>query len=307
MALDYDSVNAITHKYIVPKVADAIFDSNPLLKRAKEKFQMTVDGGERIVQPLNYAQITASGWYNGYDTLDTSANELLTGAAYTWKQAYAAMTISRREELQNSGKAAVVRLLQQKAKIAEKTLSDKLGTGLYNAGTTTNAIVGLSAIVNTSSTIGGISQSSYSWWTAGSYDSSTTTLSLYGMQTVDNACTIDNESPTVVMVTRAILNYYYALLQPQQRFTDSGTANAGFSNLLFQGKPVIADSHCTAASVYFLNENFLHFYVHPEENFRLEPYTKPTNQNAMVAKIFWQGAFGSSNNRMHGRMTAITA
>ena len=44
------------------------------------------------------------------------------------------------------------------------------------------------------------------------------------MQTMDNALTVGNESPSVILATRATYNYYYALLQPQQRFVDTETA-----------------------------------------------------------------------------------
>lgn len=307
MALDYNQVTAITHKYIVPRVADNIFDSNPLMKRAQSRFYERVDGGTSILQPLGYAAVSASGWYDGYDTMSTTDNDVITGAVYQWKQIYGNITISGKEEKQNTGRAAVVKLLKQKSMIAEKTVRDSMGTGLYNAGTTTNAIVGLQAIVNTTSTVGGISQSSYSWWQAGSVDSTTTTLTLYAMQTVDNACSIDADTPSVVMTTRTGYNLYYALLQPQQRFMDTETAKAGFTSLMFNGKPVIPDSHCPSLNFIFLNEKYIHLYYHPERNFSLEPFQKPVNQDAMTAKILWMGSFGSSNNRLHGRLSAIAA
>ncbi len=47
MALTYDQVNAITAKKFIPKLYDNIFDSNPLLQRAKKTSYQKVDGGER--------------------------------------------------------------------------------------------------------------------------------------------------------------------------------------------------------------------------------------------------------------------
>jgi len=183
---------------------------------------------------------------------------------------------------------------------------DTMGTALYNDGTTTNALVGLRAIVGTSSTVGGISQSSYSWWN-GQVDSSSTTLSMSALQTIINLCSIDSDGPTVAMATRANYNRFYALLQPQQRFMDAETAKAGFSSLMINGIPFIADSHAPANHVFFLNENYLHLFVHKDENMRLEPFAKPLNQNVRSAKIFWMGALGSSNNRLHGKLSALTS
>lgn len=306
MALTYDQISSITEKKFLPKLVDNIFDSNPLLKRAKEKFYEKVDGGERIIVPLNYAQTTATGWYSGADTLSVTASEEISGCEYLWKQLYANIIISGVDERKNSGDAQILNLVKQKVMIAEKTMADQLGTGLYSSGTNAKSIVGLGSILSTSNTVGGISQSSYSWWQA-QVDSTTTTLSLSAMQTLFNLCSIDNDSPTIIPTTRTVYNLYYGLLQPQQRFVDKSSASAGFATLMFNGTPVIVDSHATAAALYMLNEKYLHLFVHKDCDFAFEPFQKPVNQDVKLAKILWMGAFGSSNNRMHGLLSAITA
>ncbi len=306
MPLTYDQISGITQKKFIPKLADNIFDSNPLLQRAKKKFYEKIDGGERIVVPLNYAQVTSSGWYSGSETLQTTDNEIITAAEYTWKQLYANISINRIDELKNSGDSQIISLVKNKVKVAEKTMEDKLGTGLYSNGSDSKSIVGLRDIVATDQTVGGISQSSYSWWQA-QVDSSTTTLTIAAMQSRDNACTVNSDAPSVIVTTRSLYNSYYALLQPQQRFMDSETAKGGFSSLMFNGKPVIADSYCPASHMFFLNEGYLHLFVHKDEDMRFEPFQKPVNQNVKVAKVYWAGALGSSNNRLHGALTAVTS
>lgn len=306
MALTYDQVTAITRKKFIPKMYDNIFDSNPLLQRAKKNgWYEKVDGGERMVVPLMYAQTTASGWYTGTETLDVSDNQNISAAEYTWKQLYANITIRRDEELKNSGDSQILSLVKNKVKIAEKTMRDLLGTGLYSSGSDAKSIVGLGSIISTSSTVGGISQSSNSWWQA-NVDSTTTALSITAMQTQHTVASVDSERPTVGVTTRTIYDLYYGLLQPQQRFADADTAKGGFQTLMFNGIPIISDSHCTASALYFLNENNLHLYVHKDEDMRLEPFQKPVNQNIKLAKVYWFGAFGSSNNSRHAGLTAIT-
>lgn len=306
MALTWDQISGITEKKFIKKMADNIFDSNPLLKRLKEKSYEKVDGGTSIMVPLNYAQNSASGWYTGSDTLSTTDNETITAAEYAWKQIYGNISITRKDELMNSGDAQKISLVKSKVQIAEKTMMDQMGTAIYNDGTTLNALVGLRAIVGTSSTVGGISQTTYSWW-AGQVDSTTTALTIGALQTMYNSATIDSDAPTVIMATRANYNRFYGLLQPQQRFQDSGTAKAGFSSLMFNGSPFIADSHCPANHVFMLNEKYLHLFAHKDEDMRFEPFQKPINQNVKVGKTYWMGAFGSSNNRLHAKLSALTA
>lgn len=306
MALTWDQISGITEKKFLPLMYDNIFDSNPLLKRLKEKSYEKVDGGTSIMIPLNYAQSTASGWFTGADSLSTADNESITAAEYFWKQLYAAVTITRIDELKNSGDAAKISLVKSKMQIAQKTMADLLGTAVYNAGTTLNAPIGLRAIVAIASTIGGIDQSTNSWWQS-TVDSTTATFSIPALQTVFNAISVDSDIPSVIMATRANYNRFYATLQPQQRFMDSDTAKAGFSSLMFNGSPFIADSHCPANHIFLLNEKNLKLFVHKDEDMRLEPFAKPIGQSIKVAKVFWAGGLASSNNRLHGKMSAVAA
>jgi hypothetical protein len=307
MAVSVDQLTAITQRYIAPKIYDNIFDSNPLLKRMLASGQYkSVSGGTSIDLPLNYAQTTANGWYSGADSLDTSENEQLTVARYDWKSLFAGITITEEDELKNGGSAGVLKLLASKAQIAEKTIKDALGTGLYSDGTTAKSIIGLRDIVATDQTVGGIAQATNSWW-SGICDTTTSTLTIAAMNTVFENASIDSEKPTVAVGTRTNYTRYYNLLQPQQRFTDSETAKGGFVNLMFNSVPFISDSHCPSQHLFFLNEKHLWLCYHPERNFSTEPFQKPLNAQVKVSRILWMGAFGSSNNRLHGKMSGLTA
>lgn len=306
MALTYDQISGITQRKFIPKLYDNIFNSNPLLQRHRKRSYELVDGGISIMVPLNYAVPTASGWYFGADTLNVNDNDQITAAEYSWKALYTNITILRTDELKNAGDEQMVSLVKSKVKIAEKQMEDQLGTGIFSNATNAKSIIGLQQIVATGNTIGGISQTTNSWWQAGSVDSTTTALSLSAMQTVWNLCTIGSWSPSVAITTRSIFNSYYALLQPQQRFQDTSSAEGGFQSLLFNGLPVLPDSHCPSSNLFFLNEDYIHLWAHKEEDMRFEPFSKPINQNVKVAKIYWMGAYGTSNTRLQGALTAIT-
>ncbi len=308
MALTYDQLTAVTQRKYIPKLVDNIFDSDPLLKRAKEKGWYTpIDGGTSIFQPLMYAQITAAGSYAPSATLDTQDNDTFTSAEYAWKFYYANITILGADDHKNMGDAQVLDFVKNKVMAAEMTLKDKIGDGLYSDGSTATAIGGLRLVVDTGNTVGGIDQSTYSWWQASTEDSTTTTLSISALQTAYNAASINGKTPTVVLATRANYNRYYALLQPQQRFVDQETAKAGFSNLMFNGTPYIVGSKVPANHIFMLNEEFLNLYYHPKRNFAFDPFIKSTSQDLRIGKIFWMGNLGSSNNRMHGKLTAVAA
>lgn len=305
MALTYDQISGITQKKFIPKLYDNVFNSNPLLQRHRKKSYQLIDGGTSIMIPLNYAAPTATGWYFGADTLNVNDNDQVTSAEYQWKQAYTNITILRSDELKNAGDEQMLSIVKAKVKIAEKNMEDQLGTGIFSNGTNAKSIIGLQQIVATGNTIGGISQTTNTWWQA-QVDSTTTTTSLSALQTQWNLATIGSWSPTVGITTRALFNAYYALLQPQQRFQDTSSAEGGFQSLMFNGIPILPDSHCPSSNFFFLNEEYLHLFAHKEEDMRFEPFAKPVNQNVKIAKIYWMGAYGTSNARLHAVLSALT-
>jgi hypothetical protein len=303
MALTYDQINAITEKKFIPKMVDNIFKSTPLMARLEKKIKK-LDGGTKVLQPLNYAQASSGGWYSGADTLNNADNEVITSAEFDWAQIYQSISITRRDELKNSGDAAKINFVKSKVQIAEKSIKDTVAAAIYNAGSDAKAILGLRTFVDTDATYGGISQVNYSWWQS-NVDSTSTTLTIPTLQSSWGSASINGESPSVITATQANYDRFYGLLQPQQRFTDESTAKAGFTSLMFNGVPFIADSKCPTGHVFMLNESYLELYVHKDENFRFEAFASPLNQNVKVAHIFAMMVLASSNNRMHAGLTAI--
>lgn len=305
---NYNELSAITLQYYIPKMIDNIFSSNVLLKRLKDgKSAKTYEGGTKIVQPILYAKTTAAGSFRGTQTLDVTSNDQFTAAEFEMKQKYANITISREDELKNSGsKTQILDFVAAKVQIAEKTLSDLLGDGLYSSGTDSDEVVGLRVMVTgTGTTYGGISKTTYSWWRS-QVDSTTTTLTIPAMTSLFGDCTVGNDKPTLAITTQDQQDIYHGLLQPQERYIDEKMADAGFVNLAFRGIPIVADNKCPTGYFYFLNEKYISFMTHKEENFRFESFIKPVNQAAASAKIYWAGNLVGSNCRMQGVFTALT-
>ena len=282
MALTYNQITAITRNKFIPKLFDNIFLGNPLLRKLKSSSMRSMDGGEKILIPLEYAELSASDWYSGADTLDTTDNETFTAAEVAWKQLHASISISRLDELKNAGDSQVVDFVKSKVKNAEKKMAKQLSTGVYSDGSDADSIVGLRKWVNADETVGGINQSTNSWWQA-QEDTSTTTLSISALQTQYNAASEDNEQPSYGVATKANYNRYYALLQPQQRFTSSEEGKAGFTSLMFIGIPIVSDTNCPANYLFLLNLNHLHFMVHKQENMRFSAFESPIEVGRLAA------------------------
>ena len=114
-------------------------------------------------------------------------------------------------------------------------------------------------------------------------------------------CTIDNDSPDLIVTSQVLMDAYETSLMSNKRFEGSADlADAGFQTLRFKGATVVVDSHVPAGQMYFLNTKYLDFKVHSKRNFAFEDFQKPVNQDARVAKIFWMGQLTCTNPRMQG-------
>jgi len=307
MPLSLNQINAITQKKFLPKLYDNIFDSNVLLSEMKKgNGYRKIDGGERIVVPLEYAQTSAAGTYSGTDVLSTTDSEVFTGAEFVWKQYYANISIAGIDKLKNSGESQVIDFVKAKVKNAERTLAQQLGDGLYSSGSDAKALVGLRVAASTSNTVGGISQTDYSWWRP-QLNTTTTTMSLPALKTGYESAVVDNEKPTIITSSRALHSIYWGLLQPQQRFVDKDRANAGFDNILFQGTPWFADSKAPGSHVFMLNQEHFFLTVHREADMKFIPFVRPINQDVESAKVLWAGALCYSNLRLLSVFTGLTS
>jgi hypothetical protein len=144
------------------KLADSVTKNNALLRRLSQKDNvMSFDGGQAIVQEIEYSENGTYKRYAGYDTLNVAPSDVFTAAQYNVAQAAAAVSISGLEMLQNSGKERMIPLLESRIKNAERTMRNNLSNDCYSNGTSDGGkqVGGLQLLVgttNNSGVVGGI-------------------------------------------------------------------------------------------------------------------------------------------------------
>lgn len=305
--INWDNVNTFTGRRALPRVVDNIFRSNPTLLKLWQK-GTKLDGGAYIVQQLGYGE-GPGGPFEGLEPHDTTDAEIATVAVYNWKHYYASITIRRVDELKNNGRAAFGKLLQFKIETAQRTMKNLLAQGLYSDGSTNpKAITGTRAMVTASGvTYGNIDKTLNSWWR--SYVDTTTTLAalttLGPIRTMLGQTTEDADTPDMLVSPQAIYDRVYNILQPQQRFASKAMADAGFTSIIVDGRPLTVDSHVPTGYLYALNTDYMDFVSHQDENMRFEPFKSPYNQAGRTAYIYWLGNLSGSNCRYQGVMTAL--
>lgn len=311
-----NEINSISRRYIYPTLVDNVYRSNLMFFRLNARNKKILQGGLQIEVPLVYTRFSAGGFYQGFDQLDVSPSDTVKNAAYDWKQAYVPVSVDGLTLIRADSPDAVVNFLTFYFENAQTELAEILGTGVWSDVVTNNkSIDGLKGAVDdgtVAATYGGLSRSSNTFWRS-QMDTSTTTLTLASMQTLYGSCTEGGRHPTIIVTTQANWNRYWALSTGGQAFPvqpgghDEQLAQNGFTNLLFNGIPIVVDSHVPANHLFYVNEDYMYLFVNPRADFNMKEFREPVNQDAMTSLILWAGNVVLSNCARHGKQTAITA
>ncbi len=306
---NFDSLLSTTLANYRDQLTDNIFTARPLTNFLMDKGRVRMlDGGTKIVEPLVYGLNGTVGSYSGYDTISLTAQEGMSAAEYDWKQYAASIAISGIEEAKNNGEAAIINLLEAKIMQAEESMREGFNQMFFSDGTGNSGKdwLGLAALVDSAGTVGGIDATGVgnAFWQ--SYEEGTAgALSLADM--AYNSVSVGNDHPDMVLTTQTLYEKYESLLQPQLRYTDAKTADAGFQNLLFKSAPVTYDVHCQAGVMYFLNSKYLTLVGHSGKWFEQTDFVRPENLDARYALIMCYGNLTCRNRAKQGKLTGRTA
>ena len=311
--------------------------NNALLRRLSQKGKIKpVDGGQAIVQEIEYSENGTYMRYSGYDVLNISPSDVFTAAQYSFAQAAVAVSISGLEMLQNSGKEKMISLLESRIGNAERTMQNNLSNDCYSNGTASGGkqIGGLQLLVantNNSGVVGGIDSSVWGFWqnNSQSFASNSLTPGTATIQTMMNRTWLAQarqaDRPDLIIADNTYFRYYWESLQAIQRITDDRSGMAGFASLKFMDADVVYDggfqgttagngappfgggmtwssgSGAPTNSMYFLNTDYIFLRPHKDRDMvPLDPDRFSVNQDAMVKLVAWAGNMTCSNRFLQG-------
>ena len=318
------------------ELADNVTNNNALLRRLKDRGNIkTFSGGNVILQEIMYNDDTTNNTnsYSGYEVLNVSQNSPISAAQFSIKQYAAAVSISGLEMIQNSGKEAIIDLLDGRMEVAEAQLANRISGDLYGDGTGNAGknLDGLAIAVPdspSSGTYGGINRAVWQFWRSVAYSGVTdggAAVSASNIQQYMDALAVQlirgTDKPDLIVAD----NNYYRLslqsLQSIQRITDqgSGMAGAGFASLKYYGagmaSDVVLDGGVGSSSynsgsgnanhMWFLNTKYLMFRPHKDRNFvPIGGERQAVNQDAIVKLIGFAGNLTSSGPQFCGVLIA---
>lgn len=222
------------------------------------------------------------------------------------------MSISGLEEIKNSGKEAIINLVDARLKNLERSLINTASTAVYADGTGSGGkeLGGLALLVDddptAAGTVGGINQVTYSFW-RNQYSAAAATSAgniLTRMNSMWLTCLRGKDKPDFIPADSIMYTHFEASLQQNQRFTDASMAEAGFESLKYKTADVIYDDQCTASRMYFLNTDYL--FLRPHKNRQFVPLSERSsiNQDAYVIPVVWAGNMTCSNRSLQGVIIA---
>lgn len=286
-----------------PTIADNVLNNNPLLMYLKKRGNSRpFDGGVEITEQVLFAETAANGWYTGAEIQSTSDRDVLTSANFAFKQFYTNVTLSGREEIENSGKSKMHDLLNAKLDAADATMQNAIGTALFYSNTENGgkSIGGLQHLVSDSPStpvVGSIDASSAdnAYWRNYAFDFSDNSLTP-GSSTILTALNTSflntnrgTEKVDLVLGGTTYFQYFEGALQANQRFMDPEMGKVGFEAYRYKSAMVMHDPNCSATRMYGLNTKYIFHRPYESRNFTKGDRKDSLNQDLFVIPMYWAG------------------
>lgn len=299
------------------EIKDNLSNRNALMKYIMKRGNTRKeDGGLTIACPLDYAENGTFQRYSDWDQLSIAASDVISAAEYQWRQIALNVISSGRELRINSGDSRIVNLAKAKIKNAIRTFNNNFSSDLYSAGSLTNQINGLQAIIadTNTNTVGGIDANTFSFWQNTVYDASVNSVTP-SATTIENGLMLPlwlsldrgpDDQPDLIVMS----NNYYTFFESSQvslkRYSDASKADGGFVTLKYKNADVLFDgnSGIPTSHAYFINTNYLELVVHQDADLEIMDEMRPVNQDGAVVPIIWMGNLTCSNRKQQGVIIA---
>jgi hypothetical protein len=293
------------------EIKDNLSNRNALLKYMMKKGnKRTEDGGLSIAQPLDYASNGTYQRYSDWDTLNIAASDVISAAEYQWRQIAMNVVASGRELRINSGDSRIINLSKSRIKNALRTFNNNFSNDLYSAGTLTNQINGLQALIADAGTgtVGGIDSSAFPFWQNTVIDASVLSVTP-SATTIETGLMLPawlatdrgpDDQVDLIVADNNYFSFFEASQVSLKRYNDTTKGTAGFTTLRYKNADVVYDgnSGIPVNHMYFVNTNYIEMVVHEDADLNIMDEMRPINQDGAVIPILWMGNLTCSNRAL---------
>ena len=270
-------------------------------------------GGIKIQRPLSIQEhSTITQLATGYEPVSLAVNDVLRPAVYDWSDFVAPIVITKKEEMENSGEYAIVKILEARMKsvmgMLRRELNKQILRGNSAVLTSVNTLNGSTAGANgflepratTAQTniVGGISKVTFpvpGWLNQFSNGAVTADFmtNLYNLYIDGNSVAPMGDVSHVIMASKTLARYRKELFDIQ-RFIDTKTLDGGRMGLAFNGALAEQDPEMgfgtgvvgETLDVYMLNYQGIKLVFHSEGDFSVSPFEHISGTTARSANLY---------------------
>jgi len=329
----HDRTLEFTRDAVLDTIYDTAFDHSPLLAAMLGRLQnqqfgavalngrgnTEQTGGESIFVRHNLGGNTTAKTLTGpWDTVDTSPSDTVRHSRVNWRHYSATTTFSDTDMLINRGDSAISSMIEHETRNAVTSLGDLAAGHLYSGSTGTQA-TGLQTLAGTG-TIQGIDPTVYTTFfsrglsargtavgTVADASGSFAAQGLADMRTLYNNASEGAVQPHAIYTHWDVFGFYEGTLQPQERFTNTAVADAGFQQLAFKNAPVFPDAKCPTGEMYTINFDFFKAIVLAGANLSFGPIVPAIDQEARTSKLMLKFNDVVFDRRFINKMDTISA
>ena len=286
------------------KLIMASIKSNALMAWAFASQRVEVeDGGYNITNPLTVGRNPNVASYSYYDDMAVAQTDEFTTVEYRWSRVGGTVIISNQEEDENTGQAAIFKLMKAKMEVLEESIKEKFSSYLYGAGAGKDPY-GLEALIPddpTVGTLGGISRVTETQWRTSSYDFGTGGITSTNIEEAFDDVLMDltlkGEKPDLILAGRDIYRTYRAAVRDKlviglsELKSGKGMVDLGFGGIAHDKIPLVYDEDCAINKVYFINSKYMRLHMLKGVNMKTKELSAPWTTDAHGKRVIWQGQF----------------
>lgn len=278
----------------------------------------TEPGGIKIQRPLSIQEhSTITQLATGYEPVSLAVNDVLRPAIYDWADFTAPIVITKKEEMENSGEYAIVKILEARMKsvmgMLRRELNKQVLRGDSSVLTALNTLNGDGptaggigsdngflehiAAGSQNNDVGGVSKLTFrsvpGWQNQFSNAGGTLAMTdLYNLYIAANSVAPSGDISHLIMSDSAF-SQYRNLLFAQERFVQTDKLDGGRMALAFNGAVAEQDPEMGFASsapgdceAYMLNYDGIKLVFHSEGDFAVSPFEHISGTTARAAQLY---------------------
>lgn len=316
MAVSNDVLSS-TLSSIREEAVDQLFRKTAFLDQAKKLGGVEYDdGGTQLTRPLIIAEhSTTTEFPVGNESLSLAYTDVMRPAVYYWNDFARAVVITRKDELENSGDKAIVKILETRFKSVMVGLKKELNAQILAGGSTVLPNFNtLNGVTNTggfleeevfltggqSNSVGGLSKATYAtaFWNnqSGTASSAYGTNGLVIMDNLSAAIGAYGGDTQVVIMSIAGFANYKRVLQANERYIDPKVLDGGRMALAWGGAVVERDAAMPVNTLgtnditaYLLDFSGIKLVIHEEADFSVSEMVSVPGTAAKTAMVYFKG------------------